>query len=213
MTLLRRMPTWIALMLCCSQVTSAQETQPRFEITPWAAWRGGGEFSDTESNARIELRESRAFGLTLNGAVAANTQWEVFYARQSTEADPLGTLQGTGPFDIDIDYLHLGGTYLFEGNKVIPFIAATLGAARLDPRPGGFGSKTFASGSLGGGWKFNLARNVGIRAEVRGYATLIDSNNRLFCESDGGAGSCLIILEGKLLNQWEARLGLTLRFD
>lgn len=201
------------LTLCCGQVALAQDAIPRFEVTPFAAWRGGGEFSDTESSARIELQESNAFGLTINGAVAHNTQWEVFYARQSTEADPLGTLPGTGSFDIDVDYLHLGGTYLFDGDKVIPFIAATVGAARFDPRPGGFGSKTFASGSIGGGWKFNLARNVGIRAEARAYGTLIDSDNRLFCESDGGTGTCLIVLDGKLLTQWEARLGLTFRFD
>lgn len=199
--------------LCLAGPTLAQEPEPRFELTPFVAWRGGGEFSDTRSSARIELRESNAFGVTFNGAVKRNTQWEVFYGRQSTEADPLGTLPGATVFDMDIDTLHVGGTYLFDGDKVVPFIAMTVGASRYDPHPTGFSAKTFVSGSFGGGWKFNIARNVGIRAEARAYGTLIDSDNRLFCESDGGEGTCLIILEGEVLAQWEARVGLTLRFD
>jgi hypothetical protein len=199
--------------LCLAGPAVAQEPEPRFELTPFTAWRGGGEFSDTQSSASIELRESNAFGVTFNGAVKQNTQWEVFYGRQSTEADPMGTLPGTTVFDMDIDTLHVGGTYLFDGDKVIPFIAMTLGASRYDPHPAGYSAKTFISGSFGGGWKFNLARNFGIRAEARAYGSLIDSDNRLFCESDGGAGTCLIILEGEVLAQWEARVGLTLRFD
>jgi hypothetical protein len=199
--------------LCLSGPAVAQEPGPRFELTPFAAWRGGGEFSDTQSSASIDLRESSAFGVTFNGVVQQNTQWEVFYGRQSTEADPMGTLPGTAVFDMDVDTLHVGGTYLFDGDTVVPFIAMTLGASRYDPHSAGFSAKTFVSGSFGGGWKFSIARNIGIRAEARAYGTLIDSDNRLFCESDGGAGSCLIILEGEILWQWEARIGLTLRFD
>ena len=215
---MRLTDVWLArgLLLTCLCIAGpavAQESVPRFELTPFAAWRGGGEFSDTQSSASIELRESNAFGITFNGQVRQNTQWEVFYGRQSTQADPKGTLPGATVFDMDIDTLHVGGTYLFEGDKVVPFIAMTVGATRYDPNPAGYSARTFISGSFGGGWKFNVARNVGIRVEARAYGTLVDSDNRLFCESDGGAGTCLIILEGEILAQWEARVGLMLRFD
>ena len=43
------------------------------------------------------------------------------------------------------------------------------------------------------------------------YGTLIDSNSRLFCVSDGGA-ACLIVVEGRIITQWEARAGFTIRF-
>ena len=187
--------------------------EPRFEITPYAAWRGGGKFSDTETDAGFKLRESSAYGLTINGAVSRNTQWEVFYARQSTDAAPMGALSGANLFDMDIEYLQIGGTYLFDGEKVQPFVALTVGASRFDPRPVGFSGQTFLAGSFGGGWKFNLARNLGIRLEARGYGTLVEKDSRLFCESDGGVGTCLIVLDGKFLSQWEVRAGLTLRFD
>lgn len=191
----------------------AQETEPRFEITPHVAWRGGGSFSDQDTDAGFDLQESSAWGLTINGAVSQNTQWEVFYARQSTDAAPTRTLSGATPFDMDIEYLHVGGTYLFEGAKVQPFIALTIGASRFDPQPDGFDGQTFLSGSFGGGVKFDLARNLGVRLEARGYGTLVDKDNRLFCESDAGLGTCLIVIDGTFLSQWEVRAGLTLGFD
>lgn len=206
---------WIVALAwsCIPAAASAQEPEPRFEITPFAAWRVGGEFSDAESSASVELRESGAFGIIVNGPVSPETQWEVFYARQSTEAEPKGTLPGVASVEIDVDYLQLGGTYVFDGERVRPFIALTIGATRFNPRPFSFRAKTFVSGSFGGGLKFNPARNLGVRLEARAYGTLVDSDNRLFCASDGGAGSCLILIEGKVLNQWEARAGLTFMFD
>ena len=108
--------------------------------------------------------------------------------------------------------MQIGGTLLFEGARARPFIALTIGASRFDPTPGDYSSKTFLSGSFGGGWKIGLGDNFALRLEGRVYTTLVDDNNSLFCESSGGSGSCLIVLDGKLFNQWEARAGLTVRF-
>ena len=206
---LPRLPVTTAL-LCLILAAPASGDETRFEITPFAAYRVSGTFDDADSDNQLELQESSAWGLVLNGQVETNTEWELLYARQSTDAEPSG-LAGPGLFDIDIDYLHLGGTYLFDGERARPFIALTAGATRFEPNLPGFDAHTYFSMSLGAGWKFRLAEQVGLRFEARGFATLMDSNNRLFCESDGG-GSCLIVIEGRLLTQWEARAGIALRF-
>ena len=59
--------------------------------------------------------------------------------------------------------------------------------------------------------QMSTALAAGERIEVRGFGTVIDSSNRLFCESDGGA-ACLIVTEGEILSQWEARAGFSVRF-
>ncbi|MDH3548496.1 MAG: hypothetical protein OEQ16_04040, partial [Gammaproteobacteria bacterium] len=115
-------------------------------------------------------------------------------------------------FDLDVEYLHVGGTYLFDGDRVRPFIAATIGASHFAPQTSGFGSETFVSGSIGGGWKISLGKTLALRVEARGYATLVDNDSRLFCESSDAGGSCLLILEGSFFTQWETRAGLTFRF-
>ena len=189
----------------------ANANETRFEITPFAAYRVGGTFDDAESEAELELAESNAWGFIVNGAVQSNTEWEVLYARQSTDVNASGIVVPQSGLDIDVEYLHFGGTYLFDGERVRPFVAMTIGATRFDPGLSGGDARTYFSGSLGAGWKFRLADHIGLRLEGRGYGTLIDSTSRLFCVSDGG-GACLITLEGRILTQWEARAGLTIRF-
>jgi hypothetical protein len=190
----------------------AQVSSGKFELTPFAAYRGGGTFEEQDGSAEFELSESNAWGLIINGKVQANTQWEVLYANQSTSVNTFAATPDEAEVDIDVEYLHIGGTYLFDGGRFQPFIAATIGASHFSPKPSGFGSKTLVSGSLGGGWKISLAKNLALRIEARGYATLVDDDNRLFCESSGSEGSCLLILEGSFFTQWETRAGLTFRF-
>lgn len=189
----------------------AGDGETRFEITPFAAYRVGGSFDDADGAARLELRESNAWGFSVNGQVESNTEWEVFYARQTTDVDASELTAPQTRFNIDVDFLHFGGTYLFDGERVRPFFALTVGATRFNPGLPGFDARTFASMSLGAGWKYQIAKHIGLRLEARGFGTLIDSNSRLFCVSAGG-GACLIVAEGRMLTQWEARAGLSIRF-
>lgn len=196
-----------------SSPAGAQDTETRFEITPLAAWRVGGEFSDTESDVKLEVRESAAWGLTVNGKVKSNTEWEVLYSRQQTEVDvaDLGA-EDSALLDMNIDFLQIGGTYLFDGERARPFIAMTVGASRFDPSFDGSSAKTFFSGSFGAGVKLQLGKRLGLRLEARGFATLVDNDSRLFCGSSPEGGGCLIIAEGKVLWQTEARAGISFRF-
>ena len=201
----------IVSCLACAAPALASEDDTRLEFTPFAGYRVGGTFEDTDSEGSLELRESGAWGFIVNGDVEANTEWEVFYSRQSTDVDASGITTTQALFDIDVDMLHFGGTYLFDGERVKPFVALTIGATRFDPTLPGFNARTYASMSLGAGWKWRVAKHVGLRLEARGYGTLVDSNSRLFCEVDGG-GACLIIVEGRIVSQWEARAGFSMRF-
>ena len=190
----------------------AQSTETRFEITPWAGYRVGGRFDETDGGAEFDLQESNTWGLSINGAVRSDAEWELLYAEQTTSIDVSGPIALPVGLDVDVQYLQVGGTLLFDGEHARPFIALTVGASRFDPTPGNYNSKTFLSGSFGGGWKIGLSDNFALRLEGRVYATLLEDNNSLFCESSGGSGSCLIFVDGDLLAQWEARAGLTVRF-
>ena len=207
---------WLAIVAACGIFIPlpalAQDDSTKFELTPFAAYRGGGQFEDKEGLVEFDLQESNAWGLILNGKVEANTQWEVLYSSQSTRVETAEAIPDEPDLDMDVEYLHLGGTYLFDGERVRPFIAATIGASRFGPQPSGFSSETFVSGSFGAGWKINLAKNLALRVEARGYATLVDDDSQLFCVSSDAGGACLIVLEGSFFTQWETRAGLVFRF-
>ena len=190
----------------------AQEEAFRFEVTPYLGYRLGGNFDEQDGDRQFELEESDALGLMISGRVQPNTQWEVLYGRQSTEVDTEGLFVDDPLLDIDVDYIHFGGTYLFEGDNVRPFIALTLGVTHFDPAPGEFGSESFFSASIGGGWQMNATKRLGVRLEARAFTTFVESDSDIFCASGGGGAACLITLDSETLTQWEARAGLVFRF-
>lgn len=205
---------WFAAIaiLSCQGAAGADGDDFRYELTPYAAYRMGGTFDDRDSDASFETEDSTAYGIMLSGRVRENTQWEVLLGRQGTEVDTQGIFVDDPAFDIDVDYVHLGGTYLFEGDSIRPFIAFTLGVTHFDPAPSEYGSESFFSASIGGGWQLNATKRLGVRLEARAFTTFVDSDSDIFCQSDAAGGACLILTEAETFTQWEARAGLVFRF-
>lgn len=202
--------------------TVSASSLPRFEITPYGGYRFGGEFeapSDddpaTPELPDFELHEGNAFGVIFNiRTQAVNTQWEILYGHQRTEVDTLPTFIGGPRLDIDVDYVQFGGTYLFDehSTSTVPFIAMTAGIARFDPSGAGMDAETYFSGSLGGGVQLRADKRVGVRLEARGFASLIDSNSALFCQTGPAANRCALSVSGTALYQFEAHAGFVIRF-
>ncbi len=203
----------LALAACLLLATPAlAQEQFDFELTPFAAYRIGGDFEDDETGEEFDLDDSEAFGLLLNIRAKTQGQWELLYAKQSTEVDTAGTFVVSDSIDLDVQYFQLGGTYLYDGDRVQPFIALTLGVTNFDPEFADLDSENYFSASFGGGIKMDLTQRVGVRLEGRVYSTFLESNSKIFCSSGPGGGQCLIESSGTTFNQWEARAGLVFRF-
>ncbi len=191
----------------------AQEESPRFEVTPFLAYRVGGEFEQTSTGSDLELDESGSFGLIFNIRVDADRQWEIFYSRQKTELDSEDLFANEPVFDINVDYLHFGGTYAFASTDLgRPYIVATVGASHFEPKPSGLDSETFLSFSFGGGVNLFPNKRLGLRLEGRLFATLVDSDSEIFCRTGVDTNFCAVRVDGDLLFQWQAMVGLVLRF-
>ena len=204
--------------------TAAQDTAFRFEITPYAAYRIGGEFepqTESEDDVNVgegrdfELREGNANGLILDiGTGAGNTQWEVLYAHQDTELETQPSFVGGPTLDLDVSYFQFGGTYIFEDNSesTAPFIALTAGLTRFEPGLDDVDAENYFSWSLGGGIQLRADRRVGVRLEARVFGSLIDADSALFCVSSPELNACALFVEGESLYQLEARVGVVARF-
>ena len=190
----------------------AQDSDFKFEITPITAYRIGGQFDEMDGSGEFELNDSNAFGIMLDIKANPNGQWELLYAKQSTEIDTQGLFVNDPLIDLDVEYFHFGGTYLFDGKDVRPFIALTVGLSRFDPQFADLDTENFFSASFSGGVQLNATGRLGARLEGRVFTTFVDSESSFFCSSAGGAGACLIQLSGTTVTQWEARAGLVFRF-
>ncbi len=186
------------------------------EITPFAGYRFGGSFDaeDSETGVDVDIDDHSSYGLIVNWPAEPNTEYEVFFSRQSTSLET-GSLFAPGdPIldELDITYLQLGGTYLFEGERAWPFMVATIGASRFEPDNSEYDSETFFAFSIGGGYKIAVTPRIGLRLEGRGLASVVSSDSAVFCRSDEVSSGCLIAVRGSLVWQWEMSAGLRVRF-
>jgi hypothetical protein len=219
---LRSMRLVAAATTGAAMASAAAQGPPfRIEITPYAAYRMGGEFEPQSESASFdangrgfELHEGNAEGLLLDIRTSAgDSQWEVLYAHQRTQLETQTSFAGGPVLDIDVSHFQLGGTYLFEDDDTVaPFIALTAGLARFEPRLEDAEAENYLSWSLGGGVQLRADRRIGVRLEARVFGTLIDDDSALFCVSSPEVNSCAVLVEGDQIYQIEARVGVVARF-
>lgn len=182
------------------------------EITPSIGYRFGGGFEDANTGANINLDESAGYGLLLDFDIQPAKQIEVYLSRQRTPMSSGGPFTGDPLFDVVVDYYHIGGLYLFGGERFRgghfrPFISGTLGLTRMDPKRANLRTETRISAALGGGAKFFFTENLGIRLDLRGIYTALNSDASIFC-----AGGCAVQVRSIGFLQGELGAGLILRF-
>lgn len=204
----------VALAWLSPSLVNGQSVPGKFELTPYGAYSFGGEFSDPESLASAKIEDSPSFGLLLNIRQAANTQWEVLYSQQSTDADVRGLSAGDAILDTTVHYLQGGGTYQGDGEIVRPYLAATLGVAHFAVDNDGYDSDTFFAFSIGTGLQLWPNERLGLRLEARAFGTVINSSSSLFCVSDPAneIAGCAFHVSGDVLWQFQAMAGVVFRF-
>lgn len=183
----------------------------RFQITPFAGYRVGGQFADEFTDSKLDVDAGGSVGLILNMRDSANTEWEIAYSHQDTSIDTTG-VSGIGDLDLSIDYLQFGGTYIGPSRLARPFLAATVGLSRFDPEASQFSAETYLAFSIGAGVKLWPENRFGLRLEGRLYGSVLDSDSKIFCVSGAANSGCLISTKAEVLWQWEMMLGAILRF-
>lgn len=202
-----------AALLLLATVVAAEENQYTVQITPFAGYRFGGTFEDKETGDEYELNDNSSYGLTVNFPSRGNTEWEVYYSKQSTDLDVAGFVPSDNPVDLDVEYLQIGGTYLFDATaRSVPYFVATIGGTKVTPDAPNTKSDTFFSFAAGGGWKLFPSKRVGLRLDGRLLGTFVSSDSKIFCGSGPEGGTCAISTSGKILYQFELQAGIIFRF-
>ena len=207
-----RIKTWATALGLLAITFNAVADDLNIEITPFGAYRFGGTFDVANSDMSFELDDSSSYGLIINFREKQDTQWEVLYSRQKTDATLSGAAVGTPLVDVDLQVLQLGGTYQGDGDTVRPYLAATIGGTHIKARSTGSASETFWSGSIGLGIQIRPNSRLGIRLEARAYGTFIETNSEIFCGSGPAAAGCAVRIDGKVLSQIETIAGIVFRF-
>lgn len=206
----RVFPTIVGLALLMVTTEPAWAGLADFELTPMIGYAVGGTFRDAASGALFEIGENRNFGFAFDIKQDDESQVEVYYDRQRTQLRTGGGLfVGSPLFDLDIQYIHLGGTYGVGEGNVKPFIVGTFGVTRMTPKAEHLVAETKPSLSLGGGVKLMATDRAGVRLEGRWFGTFLDGSGSLFCAN----GTCeLSASGGNVISQYIVNAGLIVAF-
>jgi hypothetical protein len=177
-------------------------------ITLYGGYRAGGNFTEATTGQDVRVGSFASFAIAVDIALEPLKQVELFYSRQKTDLSSGAFLVSTNSIPLTIEYYHLGGTAFFETMSSGPYVVGGIGATVFRPDGPGLTSETKPSMNLGFGYMLPLRRDIGVRFEARGYATLIDSTGGMFCSNS----SCLVSIKGTALYQGEALVGMTGRF-
>lgn len=177
-------------------------------VSLYAGYRGGGSFTDADTDAGLDLDSTGTGSFALDVGLDGARQLQFFVSHQRSEMalDDAAQPDG-GRLSMNITYVHVGGTNFFSGGIGRgPYVVGGLGATLFDPGQG-YRNEVRPSLNLGLGYQLPLGESFALRFEVRGYATLVNSSGGLFC-----SGGCVVAIKGDAVMQAEAMLGLTGRF-
>jgi hypothetical protein len=180
--------------------------QSAFEISPFYGYRWGGGI-ETSGGQELSFKDGRAYGLSLDFSPSPDSdlKLELLWSRQDSGLD-LQTIGGPNHLDLTVDEFQIGGVLETRSGRFNPYITGLLGATLFGPE--GSDSEARFSFSIGGGVKLFLFRNLALRADVRGYCTVVESDSAFI--SSGGV--TVARFSGSTLWQGEVSGGLTLAF-
>jgi uncharacterized membrane protein len=186
------------------QIPEEPPAQRPFEISPFYGYRWGGDFQ-TAGGQKLGLEGGKAYGLSIDYSPNADLKYELLWSRQESGVD-LQDVGGSNQLGVTVDEFQIGGVLETTYGRLHPYITGLLGATLFSPE--GSDSEVRFSISIGGGVKFFLFKNLALRADIRGYCSVVDSDSAFI--SHGGV--TLVHFSGSTMWQGEVSGGMTLAF-
>jgi len=84
-------------------------------------------------------------------------------------------------YSLDILYAHFNGIAQFRQQSYITTVSLGLGGAYFDSD---FADELYPSVSIALGTRYEISQNLSLITELRGYASLVDKKDNLFCQND-----------------------------
>jgi opacity protein-like surface antigen len=191
-----RVSILVLMLAAAAAALPAQVREGTVEISPFAGYLFGGEFSRGTTSIfdfRVDVDDDATYGLRVGYNLTDTFQIEAQASHTETafvtDDDELFGSDGEDLGELSIDYFMGYMTFNFGHRRAVPYITAGAGIARLDPDVPGTRARrdTRFTGSLGVGLKAFVNPHFGFRFDGRGYATSLGDRDRdddFFCDDD-----------------------------
>jgi opacity protein-like surface antigen len=196
-----------------AQARYAGDEDTKFTISPFLGARMGGRIDINTPNVDyLPIDSSLNWGFNVGARIIPSLFGEFMWNRQTTTLSAHHVL--TNDTTVLTNRAHLDlfhGSVLYEfptGSQLRPFVVAGLGFTHFDSN----GILSFSnrfSYNIGGGVKYLLTRQVAVRTELRWSPSRTTTASTVYCDPFLG---CFTTPINNHANQWQANIGLELRF-
>jgi hypothetical protein len=165
----------------------------------------GGSFQSADGLRKHSLDEGLAGSAAAEISVSPGWRFALLYSREYTGVEASSRFR---PFDLIVER-YMAGIQEEKGESpVLWFGTAWVGATRLVPSAPELDSDTRFALGLELGVKYLFSERVGLRAQARGFYTIVQSNSGALCRN----GDCLFLFSGSGFLQGDVSGGLILVF-
>jgi len=187
------------------------------EVTPFVGARFGGNFDvQTEQHvlSEVSMKDASSYGFSAGLRFDDFSLIEFRWTRSTTSlqvaAPSPAVIVSSG--DVTLNQFHADFTREFvipEVKGLRSFLTGSVGATHIGSTNDGFTRFSFG---LGAGLKQFVGSRLAIRAEAHWLPILVDPEVSTFACGTGAVGGCLVVLNGRLTQQFEVSVGPVIRF-
>ena len=187
--------------IICSLLSSTTALANPLEINAMFGQMYSSDLSATDnSSINVDAASNIAIGIAWQESV--NGQGQILLNRVSHDF----TSENNTNDSLDIIYAHFNGVALFRQQNYVTTMSLGIGGAYFDATSGS--EEVYPSATVSLGTRYEMTDNIAIVTELRGYATLIDKDDAMFCQQ----GICNANFENSLWIDTTISVGIAIKF-
>jgi len=160
------------------------------------------DLADSTADNTLSVDAGGNFGVAVAWQDSPNGQGQIMLNVVSHDFKSDVTEQD---YSLDIMYAHFNGIAQFRQQSYVTTVSLGLGGAYFD---NDVNEELYPSATVAFGTRYEFSNRVAIITELRGYATLVDDDDDMFCENE----ICHAQFKDSLWMESNISIGLAIKF-
>lgn len=173
-----------------------------YELSAYFGQMYSSDLSDEASEADLSIDTGGNFGIAVAWQDSPNGQGQIMINVVSHDFNSEADNQ---EHSLEIMYAHFNGIAQFRQQNYVTTVSLGLGGAYFDSD---VSEELYPSATLAFGTRYEFSESVSFITELRGYASLVDDNDDMFCENE----ICHAQFEDSLWIESNISIGIAIKF-
>ncbi|MEW6990073.1 hypothetical protein AADZ91_05220 [Colwelliaceae bacterium 6441] len=175
-----------------------------FEFSTFLGQMYSPDLVDSTGNNQLSVESATNYGLAIAWQDSPNGQGQVMLNAVSHDFNS-DTTDGIETYSLDILYAHFNGIAQFRQQNYVTTVSLGLGGAYFDTKDN---EELYPSATLAFGTRYEFSDAISFITELRGYASLVDDKDNMFCTDD----VCHAQFEDALWIESTISIGIAIKF-